>query len=185
MPFIFKKLEIPDVLLIEPKIFSDSRGFFAEIYKYPDFSQFGITKHIVQVNYSKSEKNVIRGLHYQKKPMAQGKIVRVLSGEIFDIAVDLRQGSPFYRKWLGVSLSSSEMKMLYIPEGFAHGFSVLSETAEIEYLCTNVYSSENERGIIYNDPELNISWRIENPALSQKDACFPVSALADNNFVYE
>src|SRR3990167_7064311 len=98
MPFFFKKLEIPDVLLIEPKVFPDSRGLFAEIYKYHDFSQFGITKHVVQINYSKSEKDVLRGLYYQKNPMAQAKIVRVLSGEIFDIAVDLRQGSPFYRK---------------------------------------------------------------------------------------
>ena len=118
MPFSFKNLAIPEVLLIEPKVFPDARGIFAEMYKYSDFFHWGITKHIMQINYSKSEKNVLRGLHYQKNPMAQGKIMRVLSGEIFDVAVDIRQCSPYYRKWVGETLSSENMKMLYIPEGF-------------------------------------------------------------------
>ncbi|MCP4371121.1 MAG: dTDP-4-dehydrorhamnose 3,5-epimerase [Deltaproteobacteria bacterium] len=185
MPFLFNKLEIPDVVLIEPEMFPDARGTFGELYKLSDFSQSGIKKQVVQINYSKSDKNVLRGLHYQKNPMAQEKIVRVLSGKILDVAVDLRLGSPFYSKWVGVSLSSFDMKMLYIPEGFAHGFSVLSDSAEIEYLCTNVYSPENEKRIIYNDPALNIDWGLKNPVLSQKDAQYPVLALADNNFVYE
>ncbi|MFO0792870.1 MAG: dTDP-4-dehydrorhamnose 3,5-epimerase [Candidatus Brocadiaceae bacterium] len=185
MPFTFKKLEIPDVLLIEPKVFPDKRGFFAEIYKYADFFQSGITKQIVQINYSKSEKNVLRGLHYQKNPSAQGKLVRVISGEIFDIAVDIRYSSPHYGKWVGVTLSAENMKMLYIPEGFAHGFCVTSDQAEITYHCTNVYSPEHERGILWNDPELNIQWPIKNPIVSEKDIRSPLLMYADNNFVYE
>ncbi len=184
MPFTFKKLEIPDVILIEQKIFSDSRGLFTEIYKYPDFSQVGITKHIAQTNYSKSKKNVLRGLHYQKNPVAQGKILQVISGEIFDVAVDMRRGSPCYGKWVGQILSSENMKMLYIPEGFAHGFCVLSKKAEIIYQCTNVYSPENERGIIWNDPDVNIPWPVKDPILSEKDAKFPPLKKADHNFVY-
>lgn len=184
MPFFFKQLAIPDVLFIESRVFSDARGFFAEIYKYPDFSQCGITKHIAQINYSKSEKNVLRGLHYQKNPMAQGKIMRVISGEIFDVAVDIRQGSPYYGKWVGETLSSENMRMLYIPEGFAHGFCVLSDKAEIIYQCTHTYSPENERGIIWNDPDLNIQWPMKNPLLSEKDARFPSLKKADNNFIY-
>ncbi|OOP55492.1 MAG: dTDP-4-dehydrorhamnose 3,5-epimerase [Candidatus Brocadia carolinensis] len=174
MPFSFKNTIIPEVLLIEPKVFPDARGAFAEMYKYPDFFHGGITKHIVQINYSKSEKHVLRGLHYQKNPMAQGKIMSVLSGEIFDVAVDIRQGSPYYRKWVGEILSSENMKMLYIPEGFAHGFCVLSEKAEITYHCTNIYSPELERGILWNDPDLAIPWPLKSPILSEKDARFPL-----------
>lgn len=184
MPFSFKQLAIPDVLSIESGVFPDARGLFAEIYKYPDFFQCGITKHIVQINYSKSEKHVLRGLHYQKNPMAQGKIMRVISGEIFDVAVDIRHGSPYYGKWVGETLSSENMRMLYIPEGFAHGFCVLSDKAEIMYQCTNTYSPENERGIIWNDPDLNIHWPTENPVLSEKDTRFPSLKKADNNFDY-
>ncbi|MCC7211468.1 MAG: dTDP-4-dehydrorhamnose 3,5-epimerase [Candidatus Brocadia sp.] len=184
MPFSFKKLAIPEVLLIEPKVFPDARGIFAELYKYPDFFHGGITKQIVQINYSRSEKYVLRGLHYQKNPMAQGKIMRVLSGEIFDVAVDIRQGSPSYRKWVGEILSSEKMNMLYIPEGFAHGFCVLSEIAEICYQCTNTYSPEHERGILWNDPEVAIPWPLNNPILSEKDAHFPFLKDTDNNFIY-
>ncbi len=184
MPFSFKKREIPDVILIEPKVFPDSRGVFAELYKYPDFSRCGITKHIVQINYSKSEKNVLRGLHYQKNPMAQGKVMRVVTGEIFDVAVDIRQGSPYYGKWVCETLSSENMKMLYIPEGFAHGFCVLSDTAEITYHCTNTYSPDHERGIIWNDPDVKIPWPVKNPLLSEKDTGFSLLKNADNNFHY-
>ena len=184
MSFSLKKLEIPEVLLIEPERFRDSRGFFAEIYKYSDFFQFGITKKIVQINYSRSEKNVLRGLHYQKNPMAQGKLMRVMSGEIFDVAVDMRKGSPYYGKWAGETLTSENMKMLYIPEGFAHGFCVLSDKAEVTYYCTNNYSPENERGIIWNDPELNIKWPLKSPIVSEKDFKAALFKKADNNFVY-
>ena len=185
MPFTFKKLEIADVLLIEPKVFQDSRGIFAEIYKYSDFFQSGITKQIAQINYSKSERNVLRGLHYQKNPLAQGKLVRVISGEIFDIAVDIRYSSPHYGKWVSVMLSAENMKMLYVPEGFAHGFCVTSDQAEIMYHCTSTYSPEHERGILWNDPALNIQWPIENPIVSERDIKASLLMYADNNFVYE
>ncbi|KKO20673.1 MAG: dTDP-4-dehydrorhamnose 3,5-epimerase [Candidatus Brocadia sp.] len=184
MPFSFKKLAIPEVLLIEPAVFPDTRGAFAELYKYPDFFRAGIPKQIVQINYSRSDRYVLRGLHYQKNPMAQGKIMSVLSGEIFDVAVDIRQGSPSYRKWVCETLSSANMKMLYIPEGFAHGFCVLSEKAEITYQCTNTYSPEHERGILWNDPDLAIPWPLNHPLLSEKDGRFPPLKNADNNFVY-
>ena len=184
MPFIFKRLEIPDVLLIEPLIFKDARGMFAEIYKFSDFSQYGITNQITQINYSKSNKHVLRGLHYQKKPLSEGKLIRVISGEVFDVAVDIRKGSPYYGKWVSEILSSENMKMLYIPDGFAHGFCVLSYIAEITYNCTNTYSPENEGGIIWNDPELNIKWPVSNPVLSEKDSRHPLFKYADNNFEF-
>ena len=184
MPFLAKKLTIPDVLLIEPKIFPDARGFFAEAYKHVDFVGFGISKTIVQINYSKSEKNVLRGLHFQANPMAQAKMIQVISGEIFDVAVDIRKDSPWYGKWVGEALSSENLKILYVPEGFAHGFCVFSETATITYYCTNVYSKKDERGIIWNDPDLNINWPVKNPVISEKDAIFPRFKNMDANFSY-
>jgi len=184
LPFNFKKLDIPDVILIEPQIFNDERGFFAETYKYPDFKQFGIDKRIVQVNHSSSKKGVLRGLHFQKNPMAQGKFVITVVGEVFDVAVDIRKDSPYYGKWISKVLSSENRRMLYIPEGFAHGFCVLSDTAEVIYYCTNVYSSECDRGIVWNDPQLDIAWPIEKPILSKKDANLPILDKVDNNFAY-
>ena len=184
MPFNFKKLNIPDVILIEPQVFNDERGFFAETYKYPDFEQFGISKRIVQVNHTRSKKGVLRGLHFQKNPMVQGKFVTTVAGKLFDVAVDMRKGSPYYGKWINEVLSSENRKMLYIPEGFAHGFCVLSDTAEVIYYCTNIYSPEYNRGIIWNDQKLNINWPIKNPILSKKDANLPTSEEADNNFIY-
>lgn len=184
MPFNFKKTDIADLILIEPKVFSDERGFFAEIYKYSDFEKFGIAKPLVQLNHSKSSRGVLRGLHYQKIAAAQAKLVRVLSGEIFDVALDIRKGSPSYGKWLGVNLSSSNMKMFYIPEGFAHGFCIISDNAEVEYLCSNIYSPELDRGIIWNDPALKIDWPVSNPSVSEKDSKFPVLDKADNDFIY-
>ncbi len=140
MSFNFKKLAIPDIILIEPKIYDDERGHFAEIYKFSDFKQFGIDKQFVQVNHSLSRKNILRGLHYQLNPMAQGKFVRAVMGEIFDVVVDIRKGSPWFGKWVSIILSSENQKMLYVPEGFAHGFSVLSNTTEVIYYCTNEYA---------------------------------------------
>lgn len=169
MPFKTTKLPLPDALLLESVKFEDSRGFFAEIYQSVSFKQFGISKEIKQINMSKSKKGVIRGLHYQLNPNPQGKIVRAVAGEIFDVIVDLRKNSDTFGKWYGVILNSSEVKMLYVPEGFAHGFEVLSESAEIEYLCSSIYSPENERGIIYNDADLNIKWSTKNPIVSDKD----------------
>jgi len=185
MAFSFKKLAIPDVVLIEPKIFGDERGFFAEVYKFSEFRQFGIVKPFDQVNYSRSQKGVLRGLHYQLKPMAQAKLIRTVVGEIFDVAVDIRKNSPYYGKWAGEVLFAGNKRMLYIPEGFAHGFCVLSESVEIVYYCTNEYAPEYDRGILWSDSELAIKWPVKDPILSKKDAQLPLLKEAENDFVYE
>ena len=184
MPFDFKRLSIPEVILIIPRIFSDERGCFMETYKYSDFANLGIKERFVQDNYSKSAKNVLRGLHYQKNPDAQGKLVRCLKGEIFDVAVDIRKGSPTYGQWVGVELSEENNLMLYIPPAFAHGFVVLSDSAETVYKCTAEYSPENERGIIWNDPDIKIQWPVKEPILSDRDKKYPALKHADNNFEY-
>jgi len=184
MAFSFRQLKNSDVVLIEPDVFGDERGFFAEIYKFSDFKQFGINKRFVQTNHSKSARGVLRGLHYQLNPAAQGKLVYVVAGEIFDAAVDIRKGSPGYGKWVGEVLSSNNKKMLYIPEGFAHGFCVLSDTAEMIYYCTKEFAPELDRGIIWNDSKIKIDWPVKNPILSEKDAQLPVLEKAENNFVY-
>ncbi|RLA85081.1 MAG: dTDP-4-dehydrorhamnose 3,5-epimerase [Deltaproteobacteria bacterium] len=184
MPFRFRRLEIPEVVLIEPVVFSDERGFFMEVYKYSEFSAFGITERFLQDNHSRSVKGVLRGLHYQNPPRAQGKLVRVLQGEIFDVAVDIRRGSPTYGKWVGVRLSSENRFMLYIPPGFAHGFCVLSDYAEVHYKVTDEYSPEHEAGIIWNDPEIGIDWPVESPILSERDSRWPRLSEAENRFVY-
>jgi len=182
MPFVFKKMKIPEIILVSPKVFGDERGFFMETYKKSDFETNGISENFVQDNHSKSAKGVLRGLHYQKNPFAQGKLVRCVQGEIFDVGVDIRQGSPTFGKWAGVKLSAENAKMLYIPAGFAHGFVVLSETAEVMYKTTAEYRPELDRGIIWNDPEINIDWMIENPDLSEKDREQPLLKNADINF---
>ena len=175
MPFTFTHLAIPDVILIEPAIFRDERGFFMESYKYSDFVAFGIKEHFVQDNHSRSVKGVLRGLHYQKHPKAQGKLVRVVVGEVFDVGVDIRLGSPTYGKWVGEVLSAENKRMLYIPPGFAHGFCVLSDVADVLYKTTEEYAPEYDAGIIWNDPEIGIQWPIEHPILSEKDAVLPMS----------
>ena len=186
MPFTFQPLEIPGPALVTSKIWRDPRGFFAEIYRLPDFAGEGIGKAFVQLNQSRSERGVLRGLHYQNNPAAQAKLVRVLSGEIFDVAVDIRKGSPFYGRWAGTKLGTDRLETLYIPEGFAHGFMVLSDSADVEYMCTNVYAPEYERGIHYADPALGIGWPATGkPLVSEKDLKNPVLAAADNNFIYE
>jgi len=184
MPFQFRRLAIEDVILIEPKIFTDDRGFFLETYKKSEFKEYGITKEFVQDNHSHSARGVLRGLHYQKNPSAQGKLVRVFKGEIFDVAVDIRRGSPTYGKWVGEILSEDNSRMLYIPPGFAHGFCVLSNEADIVYKVTAEYDPECDRGIIWNDPQLNVQWRIADPILSKKDASLPLLNDADNNFTF-
>jgi len=183
MPFKFKKLEIPDVILIEPVVFTDERGFFIETFKASDFKANNISYEFVQDNHSKSRKGVLRGLHYQLKPMEQGKLVRCIKGKIWDVAVDIRKGSPWYRKWVGVELSEENKLMLWIPPGFAHGFVAL-EDAEVIYKCTKEYAPQYDRGIIWNDPELAIHWPIKNPILSLKDANLPNLKDAENNFEY-
>ncbi|MDR1941853.1 MAG: dTDP-4-dehydrorhamnose 3,5-epimerase [Endomicrobium sp.] len=182
MPFKFEKLEIEDVILIKAQKFDDSRGFFAELYHSAAFAESSIVKPIKQINFSKSSKGVLRGLHYQLNPFAQGKIIRVVRGEIFDVAVDIRKKSATYGKWVGVTLKSGDFNMVYIPEGFAHGFEVLSDEAEFEYFCTEIYSPKCERGIIYDDPKLNILWKSKNPIISQKDLQSPSLEFAENNF---
>ncbi len=168
MSFLFKKLEIPDVILIEPAIMTDERGFFMETYKSSVFRENNIP-NFVQENHSYSIKNVLRGLHYQIVPKAQGKLVRCIQGEIFDVAVDIRKDSPTFRKWVSVVLSSENKKQLYIPPGFAHGFCVLSDTAEIVYKCTEEYSPQHERGIAWNDMSIGIDWPVKNPIMNDKD----------------
>lgn len=184
MAFCFKKLEIPEIICVEPDIYGDERGYFTETYKYPEFKKNGIEESFVQVNHSKSSKGVLRGLHYQKKPMAQGKLVTVIEGEIFDVAVDIRKGSPTFGKWLGVILDDKKKQMCYIPEGFAHGFCTLSETAQVIYYCTEVYAPEYDQGLIWNDPEVGIVWPIENPILSDKDSQMPLLSQVDTGFSY-
>jgi len=182
MPFEFKSLEIPGLVLVQPRVFGDNRGFFFELYKHSDFVSGGIKDHLVQDNYSKSAKGVLRGLHYQKAPKAQGKLVMCMQGRICDIAVDIRKGSPHYGKWIGVELTDENRLMLYVPPGFAHGFQVLSDTAEVMYKCTDEYSPANDRGIIWNDPDINIAWPLKDPILSDKDRIHPALRDADNSF---
>jgi len=182
MPFTFKRLAISDVILIESKVLPDKRGLFMETYRFSDFASFGIREHFLQENLSRSTKGVLRGLHYQKKPRAQGKWVRCTKGKIYDVAVDVRRGSPSYGKWVGVELFEEMNSMIYVPPGFAHGFVVLSDLAEVLYRCTEEYSPEHERGIVWNDPELMISWPIAEPILSEKDKKLPLLSDADLNF---
>lgn len=173
--FRFVQTDIEGLTLVEPKVFTDSRGYFAETYCKRDFEQGGITAIFVQDNQSFSRKNVIRGLHFQKK-YPQGKLVRVLSGAVYDVAVDLRPGSKTFGKWFGVELSSQNRLQLYIPEGFAHGFQALSDGAEFAYKCTRYYEPEDEGGIRWDDPEIGIVWRLEagvSPILSEKDSRLP------------
>jgi dTDP-4-dehydrorhamnose 3,5-epimerase len=185
MPFAFKRLEIPEVVLIEPKVFGDERGFFMETYKMPDFVAAGIKTNFVQDNHSHSTKGILRGLHYQNPPFAQGKLMRVVKGEIFDVAVDIRKGSPTWSKWVGVILSEENRNIVYVPTGFAHGFCILSEVAEVVYKTTNVYSAESEAGIIWNDEALNIEWPVKEPILSEKDRKLPALKDANIKFYYK
>lgn len=181
MPFIFERLSISEIILIKPKVFADERGCFIEIYKHSDFSQAGITEYFIQDNLSKSRKNVLRGLHYQKSPAAQGKLIRCIKGRIFDVAVDIRKGSQTYGQWAGIELSEENNHMLYIPPSFAHGFVVLSDEAEVLYKCTQEYSPENDRGVLWNDPAINIRWPVKEPILSEKDRRLSLLKDADNN----
>ena len=173
MPFEFKKLEISGLILVKPVVFADDRGFFMETYKYSDFANAGIKEKFVQDNHSKSVKNVLRGIHFQLNPKAQGKLVRCIKGKIFDVAVDLRKNSKTYKKWIGVELSEENKLMLYIPAGFGHAFLTLSEEAEVLYKTTEEYSKEHDSGIRWDDPEINITWGIKSPILSPKDANLP------------
>jgi len=179
VPFTFEPMEIPDVVLVRPRVFEDERGFFLESYKRSDFVAAGINEEFVQSNHSFSAKGVIRGLHYQKNPAAQSKLVRAIAGVIFDVAVDIRKGSPTFGKWVGVELSAENKKMLYIPVGFAHGFAVLSDTAEVMYKTTNEYCPEADAGIAWDDPAIGIDWCLAEPVLSGKDMANPLLEEAE------
>lgn len=173
MPFEFQKLKIPEVILITPKIFNDDRGFFLESYKASEFKENGINENFVQDNHSSSSKCVLRGLHYQLPPFDQGKLVRCVKGEIFDVAVDIRKNSPNFGNWIGVNLNEDNNQMLYIPSGFAHGFYALKDNTEVIYKVTAEYSKEYDRGIIWCDQSINIEWPDANVILSGKDKNLP------------
>ena len=179
-------LAIPDVKLIEPDVFGDNRGFFMETYRADQFKEAGIPTNFVQDNMSSSRKGVLRGLHFQKNPYSQGKLVRVVRGEVFDVAVDLRKGSPYYGKWVGDFLSEENKRSLYVPNGFAHGFCVVSDEAVFHYKCTEFYHPEAEGGLRYDDPTVAVEWpRIDVPFLtSPKDEKAPFLENIDCNFTY-
>jgi dTDP-4-dehydrorhamnose 3,5-epimerase len=185
MPFI--KTFIEGLVLFEPRVFEDSRGHFFESYNFNTFKQEGIDTVFVQDNQSMSSYGVIRGLHYQLNPYTQVKLIRVLHGRIYDVAVDIRKGSPTYGKYLRVELSAENKKQLYIPAGFAHGFSVLSDVAVVMYKCDQFYNKESEAGIRYDDPELDIDWGIskERKTVSDKDLQLPYLDQIRNNFQYK
>ena len=184
MPFEFKKLDIPDVFLIIPKSFEDGRGFFMESYKKSEFHKHGIPQNFVQDNHSRSKKGVLRGLHYQLNPKAQGKLIRVTRGAVIDVAVDIRKGSPHFGKWVSAKLSSDNKQMLWVPTGFAHGVYILEDDTELLYKVTEEYSPECERGIAWNDPEIKITWPDQKPVISERDAKYPQIMEAENNFIY-
>lgn len=185
MPFI--ETGIPGLLVFEPKVFEDSRGYFYESYNAQTFLQQGISIQFVQDNQSKSSYGVIRGLHFQNAPHAQAKLVRALAGKILDVAVDIRAGSPTYGKVFTVELSAENKKQLFIPAGFAHGFSVLSQVAEVMYKCDNYYNKQSEGGIIYNDPTLKIDWQIPagSEIVSDKDLNNALLEKQTSKFVYQ
>jgi len=184
MPFI--ETGLPDLLVFEPLVFDDSRGFFFEAYNQKLFGNAGIENQFVQDNHSSSTYGVIRGLHYQVAPFAQAKLVRVLVGTILDVVVDIRKGSPTFGKTFSIELSAANKKQLFLPAGFAHGFSVLSETAEVLYKCDHFYSKASEFGILYNDPALNIDWKVpmDKAIVSDKDQVLPVFANCVNPFEF-
>ena len=184
MVFRFIPSEIPEVILIDPPVVGDERGFFMESYKRSEFAAFGIIERFVQSNHSKSRKGILRGLHYQKNPKAQAKLVRALTGEVYDVVLDLRRGGPSFGKWMAVILSAENKKMLYIPAGFAHGFCVTSADAEILYMTTEEYAPHLEAGVLWSDPDVAIKWPTTEPTLSPRDRAWPLLRHADNNFTY-
>lgn len=167
------ELELPGVLVIEPKVFGDERGFFLETYHRQRYREAGIPRPFVQDNHSRSQRGVLRGLHYQLTH-PQGKLVMAVKGEIFDVAVDIRRGSRTYGQWAGAILSEKNHKQIYVPEGFAHGFCVLSEVADVIYKCTDVYTPGDDFGICWSDPDIGIDWPAGTPLLSEKDGQNPL-----------
>ena len=168
-----EKTQLPGVVILHPNVFADDRGFFMETYNQVFFGDQGLPDQFVQDNHSRSSKGVLRGLHYQY-PQWQGKLVRVINGEIFDVAVDIRRDSPDFGKWVGVYLSETNHQQLYVPPGYAHGFCVVSDVADVVYKCTTVYKPQDDAAIRWNDPEIGIEWPIENPLVSDKDRQAPL-----------
>lgn len=181
------KTVFPGLLILEPQVFGDQRGYFFESWQQERYQNAGIDTTFIQDNESKSVQGVVRGLHYQLEPWAQAKLVRVVHGRVFDVAVDLRKGSPTFGKWFGMELDDESKKQLFIPRGFAHGFSVLSESAVFSYKIDNVYNREAERAININDSDLNIDWQVEtqNAIISEKDLTAPCLKDAEINFKFE
>ena len=178
------KTPIKDLLILKPRVFEDARGYFYESYNEKNYREAGIDVHFCQDNQSKSGYGVVRGLHYQLNPVSQSKLVSVIVGSVWDVAVDLRKDSPTFGQWYGVELTAENHLQFFIPQGFAHGFSVLSETAVFSYKCDNFYSPTLERGIAFDDPQLNIDWKIpaEKALISEKDKKHPSFAEAEMNF---
>lgn len=186
MPFTFTPLAIPEVILIEPRVFPDDRGYFMETYKRSDFEANGVVGNFQQDNHSYSNRGVLRGLHYQKNPAVQGKIVRVVTGAVFDVAVDIRKGSPTFGQWVSAELTADNHRMLWVPEGFAHGVLVLEDNTHLLYRSTNEYNPVEDRQILWNDPEIGIEWPFaDGVSLSEKDMNAARLSEADINFVYE
>jgi dTDP-4-dehydrorhamnose 3,5-epimerase len=179
MPFEFRRLAIPEVVLITPRVLTDSRGSFMETYKQSEFAAAGIHDVFVQENHSTSVSRVLRGLHFQRSPQAQSKLIRVLGGRIFDVAIDIRADAPTRGRWVSVELSAEDRTLLYIPAWCAHGFCVMSERAEVVYHSSHEYSPEHEAGIMWNDPALGIPWPVADPIVSDRDRRWPrLSELA-------
>ncbi len=178
------KTEIDGLLIIEPDVFTDERGFFFESYSERKYSELGFDFKFVQDNISKSTKGTIRGLHYQVGKFAQGKLCQVIYGKVYDVAVDIRFGSPTFGKFKGIELSQDNHKQYWLPPGFAHGFSVLSEEAIFMYKCTNYYSKKDERAILFNDPDLGIDWKVETPIVSEKDLQAILFKNIEKDFYY-
>ncbi len=181
----FIRTELDGVLIYEPKVFPDGRGYFFESYNQNNFLELGLNYNFVQDNQSKSSYGVLRGLHYQLEPYAQTKLVRVISGKIWDVIVDIRKNSPTYKKWIGMELSEDNFRQVVIPKGFAHGFIVLSDEAVISYKCDNFYNKQSEGGVRFDDPELHIDWKLPSKdiLLSDKDMKNPFLKDAKNNFL--
>ncbi len=179
----FRTTPLPGVLVIEPAVHRDARGFFLETYNEERYHAGGLTARFVQDNHSKSQRGTLRGLHAQSR-RPQGKLVRAIEGEIFDVAVDVRRGSPTFGQWFGETLTAENFRQLYIPPGFVHGFCVLSEVAQVEYKCTDLYDPGGEISVIWNDPEIGIEWPIDKPLLSKKDAAAPLLSELEDLPVY-
>jgi len=182
MTFDFQPLEIPDVVLVRPTRYTDERGFFQESYRESAFAEAGIGPRFVQDNLAQSTRNVLRGLHYQLPPVAQGKLVGAMTGRIFDVAVDLRVGAATYGRWVGKILDSHSGELLWIPPGFAHGYVVLSDVADVHYKVTAEYRPELDRGVLWNDPEIGVEWPVSDPIVSAKDLVQPTLSACDNPF---